>query len=224
MPAQITPSGTAQWDLKNQEWWGKDKGGGGGGGSSATPAASTTPSGFGVRTSTGPLPKIALIGGTGRMGVHLCAAWANAGYEVTMCSRTQEKAQKIVESLLAGNGYREDGMQGGIQVPPCPAEGWKLKAGTNDDAAQADLIVLATMYEQAWGLLEGIAPKIRGKGKIILDMTNPFLKRPDGCAPLPSPVDPRTLRLITDALRRGRRCRPAKGRPAERDRGAQAEA
>ena len=35
-------------------------------------------------------------------------------------------------------------------------------------------------YEQAWGLLEAIAPKIRGKGKTILDLTNPFLKRPDG--------------------------------------------
>lgn len=114
------------------------------------------------------------------MGVHLCAAWANAGYDVTMCSRTKDKAQKIVDSLLTGNGYREDGMQGGIQVPPCPADGWNLKAGINDDAAQADLIVLATMYEQAWGLLEQIAPKIRGKGKTILDMTNPFLKRPDG--------------------------------------------
>ena len=174
------------WDLKNQEWWGK---GGGGGGGTATPVANVaaTPAavagaaaGFGVRTSTGPLPTIALIGGTGRMGVHLCAAWANAGYEVMMCSRTKDKAQNIVDSLLAGSGYREDGMQGGIQVPPCPADGWKLKAGTNTDAAQADLIVLATMYEQAWGLLESIAPEIRGKGKTILDMTNPFLKRPDG--------------------------------------------
>lgn len=139
------------------------------------------PPSFGVRTSEGPLPKIAVIGGTGRMGVHLCATWANAGYDVTMCSRTEDKAQTIVDSLLAGNGYFDkDGMQGGIQVPPCLADGWKLQAGTNSDAAAADLIVLSTVYEVAGSVLEEIASDIRGKGKIILDLTNPFLNRPDG--------------------------------------------
>ena len=138
---------------------------------------------FGVRSpgATAPLPKIAFVGGTGRMGVHLCAAWANAGYEVTMCSRSKDKAQKIVDSLLAGSGYSEASTVGGaIAVPPCDATGWKLRAGVNDDAASADLIVLGTMFEQAWALLEALAPKIRGKGKTILDMTNPFLKRADG--------------------------------------------
>eukprot|EP00854_Cymbomonas_tetramitiformis_P027748 gene27748-34259_t len=146
------------------------------------PAQSTPHPGIGVRSpnATGPLPTIAFIGGTGRMGVHLCAAWAAAGYDVTMCSRSKEKAQKIVDELLAGRGYEEKVMQGAISVPPCPADGWKLRAGTNDDAADADLIVLGTVYEQAWAMLEAIAPKIRGKGKLILDMTNPFLKRPDG--------------------------------------------
>ena len=138
---------------------------------------------FGVRSpgATAPLPKIAFVGGTGRMGVHLCAAWANAGYDVTMCSRSKDKAQKIVDSLLAGSGYSEASTVGGaIAVPPCDATGWKLRAGVNDDAASADLIVLGTMFEQAWALLEALAPKIRGKGKTILDMTNPFLKRADG--------------------------------------------
>jgi len=36
------------------------------------------------------------------------------------------------------------------------------------------------MYERTWPLVEAIAPKIRGKGKTILDMTNPFMSRPDG--------------------------------------------
>jgi len=131
------------------------------------------------------LPTIAVIGGTGRMGVHLCAAWANAGYTVTLCSRSKDKAQEIVDSLLAGKGYVKEiggalAVQGSINVPPCPADGWKLNAGTNLEAAQADLIVLSTMYEEAWPLLESIAPLIRSKGKIILDMTNPFMTRPDG--------------------------------------------
>lgn len=119
------------------------------------------------------------------MGVHLCAAWANAGYDVTMCSRAKEKAQEIVDELLAGKGYQKKvegdlAKQGSYCVPACPADGWTLKAGDNSAAADADLIVLGTMYEQAWPLLEAIAPQIRGKGKVILDMTNPFLTRPDG--------------------------------------------
>jgi len=131
------------------------------------------------------LPTISVMGGTGRMGVHLCAAWANAGYDVTMCSRNKEKAQVIVDELLAGKGYEKKvtgaiAGQGDYCVPPTPADGWNLKAGDNAEAAKADMIVLGTMYEQAWPLLEGIAPMIRGKGKTILDMTNPFLTRPDG--------------------------------------------
>jgi len=119
------------------------------------------------------------------MGVHCCAAWANAGYDVTMCSRTKSKAQSIVDDLLAGKGYSQKvtgdmAGQGDYAVPPCSADGWKLRAGDSADAADADVIVLGTMYERAWPLLEGIGPDIRGKGKIILDMTNPFLKRPDG--------------------------------------------
>ena len=131
------------------------------------------------------LPTISVIGGTGRMGVHLCAAWANAGYTVTMCSRSKEKAQDIVNELLAGKGYQKkvtgaNAGQGDYCVPPCDAKDWKLRAGDNGSAAGADLIVLGTMYEKAWPILEGIAPRIRGKGKKILDMTNPFMTRPDG--------------------------------------------
>ena len=114
------------------------------------------------------------------MGVHLCAAWAEAGYDVTMCSRTKEKAQEIVDSLLAGKGYEKkvegkNAGQGDYAVPPCDAKDWKIKAGDNADAAKADMLVLGTMYEQAWPILEKIAPSIKGKGKTILDMTNPLI-------------------------------------------------
>ena len=131
------------------------------------------------------LPTISIIGGTGRMGVHLAAAWANAGYDVTLCSRLQEKTQAVVDELLSGKGYQKkvtgaNAGQGDYAVPPCEAADWKLRAGDNAAAASADLIVLGTMYEQTWSILEGIAPQIRGKGKKILDMTNPFMSRPDG--------------------------------------------
>jgi len=124
------------------------------------------------------------------MGVHLCAAWANAGYDVTLCSRSKEKAQLIVDELMAGKGYQkkvegELAGQGDYCVPPTPADKWNLKAGDNTTAAEADLIVLGTPFEQLWktegdGILQQLAPLIRGKGKTILDMSNPFLSRPDG--------------------------------------------
>ena len=119
------------------------------------------------------------------MGVHLSAAWANAGYDVTICSRSKDKAQEICDELLSGKGYQKkvtgkNAGQGDYCVPPCDATNWKLQAGDNAAAANADIIVLGTMYEQAWPILESIAPDVKGKGKIILDMTNPFMKRPDG--------------------------------------------
>jgi len=124
------------------------------------------------------------------MGVHLCAAWANAGYDVTLSGRTKEKAQAIVDELMQGKGYQKkvEGKlagQGDYCVPPCDASNWRLKAGDNATAAEADLIVLGTPFEQVWkkdgqGALQLLAPLIRGKGKIILDMSNPFLSRPDG--------------------------------------------
>lgn len=111
------------------------------------------------------------------MGVHLCAAWAQGGYDVTMCSRSADKARDIVNSLLSGNGYQKkvegkNSAQGDYCVPPCDAKDWKLKAGDVKAASDADIIVLSTMYEQAWPILETIIPEIRGKHKIILDMTN----------------------------------------------------
>ena len=119
------------------------------------------------------------------MGVHLSAAWANAGYDVTICSRSKDKAQKIRDAVLSSKGYQKkvtgtNAGQGDYCVPPCDATNWKLQAGDNAAAANADIIVLGTMYEQAWPILESIAPDVKGKGKIILDMTNPFMKRPDG--------------------------------------------
>ena len=85
------------------------------------------------------------------MGVHLCAAWANAGYNVMLCSRSKDKAQVIVDELLSGNGYMKQvegelAGQGDYCVPPCPADDWKLIAGDTAAAAEADVIVLGEHY------------------------------------------------------------------------------
>merc|ERR1711865_968008 len=108
------------------------------GGSSSTPTEPWQPEPA-QRPNT-ELPTIGVVGGTGRMGVHLCAAWANAGYDVTLCSRSKEKAQLIVDELMAGKGYQKK----------VEGDKWNLKAGDNTTAAEADLIVLGTPFEQLW--------------------------------------------------------------------------
>ena len=65
---------------------------------------------------------------------------------MTLCGRKKEKAQSIVDELLAGKGYQKKvegdlAGQGDYCVPPCDAGNWKLKAGDNATAAEADIIV-----------------------------------------------------------------------------------
>ena len=117
---------------------------------------------------------VALLSGTGRMGVHLAAAWAHAGIDVLMCSRSKEKAQAIVSTLLSGNGYVSP--DGQVQVSASSTAGWKLRAGSEEDAASADVMFLSTApFEAVAPQLLRIAPLIRGKGKIIIDITNPWV-------------------------------------------------
>ena len=126
--------------------------------------------------------KVAILSGTGRMGVHLGAAWAAAGMDVTLCSREKQRAERIVHILAAGHGWTEDQ----CTVPknkrsPTDEEvqptGWVIKAGSIQDAADADVIALGSPFHVMWPTLEQIADAIRGKGKIIIDMTNPWLNQ-----------------------------------------------
>ena len=54
-----------------------------------------------------------------------------------------------------------------------PSETWKLKAGIIEDAACADIIVLASPFHVMWDTLKPIVPLVKGKSKIFLEMTNP---------------------------------------------------
>lgn len=119
--------------------------------------------------------KVAILSGTGRMGVHLAAAWADAGVDVTMCSRDIDKAREITDELNAGKGYSV----GDIMVPPSDASKWKLVPGSAKDAVNADVIVLASPFHVMWKTLEPIADEIKGKNKIFMDLTNPWLNTSD---------------------------------------------
>lgn len=135
-------------------------------------------------------PRIAILGGTGRMGVPLAANWAHAGYEVMITSRNVQKAQKIVYQLLTGRGLRMAAPAGGgIEVPPlrdqAAAKRWRLTAGSVRDAVTADVIVLGVIFDQQWAQLAEIKDELMGQGKVFIDMTNPYIPRPEMTTGIP---------------------------------------
>lgn len=116
---------------------------------------------------------IAILGGTGRMGVPLAANWANSGFTVMITSRDKSKAQAIVDKLKLGQGLKLAADAGGeITVPPlrspAAAKDWRLSAGTVMDAATADVIVLGVMFDNQWAQLDQLKDAIKGQGKIII--------------------------------------------------------
>merc|ERR1719231_208207 len=112
--------------------------------------------------------------GSGRMGTHIAAAWAagNAAHEVTLCSRNPTKAKSIVTSLLAGKGWTRDS----IAIPPSKnACDWNLKSGDYTAAADADVVVLAQLPDHVPELIRTLKPLLFGKGKVFLDINNPWI-------------------------------------------------
>lgn len=98
-----------------------------------------------------PKPVIGVIGGTGDLGSGLAKAWASAGYEVVIGSRSRDKAERVAAEL--GRGIRGE---------------------DNAGAARAgDVVVLAVPFASHDGTIE----EIRGvvEGKIVVDTTVPLV-------------------------------------------------
>ena len=72
--------------------------------------------------------RIGIIGGTGPAGRGLAVRSAAAGHDVIIGSRDAQRAQEVAEGL-SGQSERTKG---------------SIAGGTNDDAAQQDLVVVAT--------------------------------------------------------------------------------
>jgi len=111
--------------------------------------------------TTDSLPVLAILGGTGDLGTGLARRWAQAGYEVIIGSRTQEKADAAVADLrevMADRGVAEVG----------------VRAMENLAAAQAaDIVTLTVPFSHQAGTLELVRPAL--KGKILIDVTVPLV-------------------------------------------------
>ncbi len=102
------------------------------------------------------LPKLAVIGGTGDLGGGLARRWSQAGFTVIIGSRTQEKADAAVATIVAE--------QPGVAVVGMP----------NPAAAEAaDIVVLTVPFSSQRPNLEAIAPALQGK--ILVDATVPLM-------------------------------------------------
>ena len=107
------------------------------------------------------LPVIAVLGGTGNLGLGLAGRWALAGYEVVIGSRAAEKALAAAEDVrrLCTERGRADA---------------KVSGNDNRAAAEAAQIVALTVpFENQKSILEVVKPAVQGK--IFIDATVPLV-------------------------------------------------
>ncbi|MEW5871152.1 MAG: NADPH-dependent F420 reductase [Chloroflexota bacterium] len=101
------------------------------------------------------LPKIAILGGTGKEGPGLALRWGRAGYPILIGSRQLEKAQATAAELNEKLGLHGPGAVQGLE---------------NAEAArQAEICVLTVVQSAHQAALEGLRQALQGK--ILVDAT-----------------------------------------------------
>jgi hypothetical protein len=114
--------------------------------------------------------KIGVLGGTGPAGRGIAARLAAAGHDVVVGSRDRERARSVVDALREQWGERVAG----------------LEPGTNHDAADADLVVLATVWDAAVATAHAHADQLAGK--TVISMANGLVKDGRQFVPVVSPA------------------------------------
>ncbi len=111
--------------------------------------------------TTESLPVLAILGGTGDLGTGLARRWAQAGYQVIIGSRTQEKAEAAVADLrevMAERGVAEVSVQAMENLAA---------------AAAAEIVTLTVPFSHQASTLELVKPALQGK--ILIDVTVPLV-------------------------------------------------
>lgn len=107
------------------------------------------------------LPVIAILGGTGDLGTGLARRWAQAGYEVIIGSRTQDKAEAAAADLKK---IMEERGVASVNV----------RAADNLAAAQAaDIVAMTVPFSHQRSTLEAVRDALQGK--ILIDVTVPLV-------------------------------------------------
>ena len=98
--------------------------------------------------------QIGILGGTGPAGSALGARLASVGFDVVIGSRSKYKAMEVVDGLLSHWPER--------QLP--------IEAGDNHAAAAADVVVIATTWDAAYGTATSVSAALNGK--VVICMAN----------------------------------------------------
>lgn len=112
---------------------------------------------------------VGVLGGTGPAGLGLAVRLASVGLEVTIGSRTKERAVEAANALLA----------------KWPDSALDLDGGDNKRAASADVVVLATPWDAAAATAASVANQLAGK--VVISMANALAKVGDEFQPLVPP-------------------------------------
>jgi NADPH-dependent F420 reductase len=109
---------------------------------------------------------VGVLGGTGPAGRGVAIRLASAGYDVILGSRDARRAEEIATTLLA----RGDGV---------------IRGATNDVAADAELVVVATPWDSAVATVS--AQRARLKDKVVISMVNALAREGKELLPLYPP-------------------------------------
>ena len=112
---------------------------------------------------------IGVLGGTGPAGKGLAARLASVGAEVTIGSRSEERAAQTCQELK----------------DRWPDHKLELRAGDNEAAAAADLIVVATPWDAAVPTTRSVREHL--DSKVVVSMANALAKVGDEFQPLIPP-------------------------------------
>ncbi|HTT86050.1 MAG TPA: NADPH-dependent F420 reductase [Acidimicrobiales bacterium] len=103
---------------------------------------------------------VGILGGTGPLGRGLAGRFAAAGNRVTLGSRDPERAAAVAAEV----------------ADAWPAAKPALGAGSNEEAAGAEIVVVATPWEAAVATALGLAARLQGK--VVVSVANALV--PEG--------------------------------------------
>ena len=102
--------------------------------------------------------RIGIVGGTGPAGGALAVRLASVGFETVIGSRSKYRAMEAVDGLKSHWPDRE----------------LLVMAGDNEDAANTDLVVIATPWDGATQTAQAVEKQLRGK--VVISMANALVR------------------------------------------------
>jgi 8-hydroxy-5-deazaflavin:NADPH oxidoreductase len=113
--------------------------------------------------------RIGILGGTGPAGKALAARLASVGYDVVVGSRSKYRAMEVVDNLLE----------------QWPDRRLTIGAGDNAQAADTEVVVIATPWDGATQTAVSVEDHLRGK--VVVSMANALTKLGKEFQPLVPP-------------------------------------